>query len=323
MSEAPTDSATSRDAAHPNAALPSAALLTASGVAPTQVERWLVFLHGILGRGNNWRGIARKLVAAHPAWGAALVDLRAHGDSRHLPPPDDLGTAADDVARLVASLPGPLGGILGHSFGGKVALATLGRVRVPLLFVIDSLPGARPDHRGSEGTVKIARMLAELPERFASRDAFIAYVRERGVDPAVADWLATNLERREDGTARFALELPRIRALLDDYFATDLWPAIDPPPAETRAHLVIGGRSPVFLAEDRARAASLAQRHPDRVRVHVLERADHWVHVDDPAGLLGLLDAALASEVDLGRPPAARAEATGSDAALASDEVTR
>ncbi len=273
--------------------LPSAALLTAPGLSPAQAERWVVFLHGILGRGSNWRGIARQLLASHPSWGAALVDLRAHGDSRHLPPPDHLDAAARDVARLVDSLPGPLGALLGHSFGGKVAVAALEHVRIPELFVVDSLPGARPDRRGSEGTMGVIEVLAALPERFESRDAFVALLQARGLRKALADWLATNLDRLEDGSLRFGLDVARVRTLLDDYFARELWPVLDPPPPGTRAHVVIGGRSTVYSAEDRARADELATRHPEAVDVHVLQEADHWVHVDDPAGLLAIVRAAL------------------------------
>lgn len=272
--------------------LPSASLVTAPGVDADRAERWIVFLHGILGRGNNWRGIARRLVAALPTWGAALVDLRAHGDSRHLSPPDDLDAAAGDVARLVATLPGPLGGVLGHSFGGKVAVAALTTLRVPHVFVVDSLPGARPDRRGAEGTTRVVSLLGELPDRFESRDAFVAHLVARGLSNEVAQWLATSLDRA-DGGVRFGLDVARIRALLDDYFARDLWPLLDPPPSGTRAHLVIGGRSSVFQPDDRAYAAALAARHPEAVAVHVLESADHWVHVDDPSGLLAIVQTAL------------------------------
>ena len=45
-------------------------------------KHWIVFLHGVLGRGANWQGFARKLVTARPELGALLVDLRAHGESR-------------------------------------------------------------------------------------------------------------------------------------------------------------------------------------------------------------------------------------------------
>lgn len=255
-------------------------------------ERLLLFLHGILGQGTNWRGIARRIVKEHPTWGAVLIDLRAHGDSRHLPPPDGLAAAADDIVRLLPALPAPLGGVLGHSFGGKVATALLDRIAVPELFVVDSLPGARPDRRGADGTVAVVEMLAALPPRFDSRDAFKAHVKAQGNGDTLANWLAMSLEQIEGGY-RFGLDMARIGALLDDYYTQDLWPLLDPPPEGTHVHLVIAGRSSVWSPEDRERAREVAARHPDAVHVHVLERADHWVHVDDPDGLLAIIEEAL------------------------------
>lgn len=261
--------------------LPSFTKLTSTGPEP---ERWILFLHGILGRGNNWRGIARRLLKARPRYGAVLVDLRAHGDSQHLPPPDTLERTAGDVERLLETFGQPA--IVGHSFGGKVAMSLIGRGSP--IFVIDSLPGARVD-RGSDGTVAVVEMLSSLPDRFPTREAFQDHVRARGFSDALAQWLATNLEREEE-SLRFALDMARIRALLEDYFARDLWSRLDPPASET--HLVIGGKSSVYAPEDRERALELSRQHP-LLHVHVLPKADHWVHVDDPEGLLAILEAAL------------------------------
>jgi esterase len=255
-------------------------------------ERWIVFLHGILGQGNNWRGIARRVLAERPGYGAALVDLRAHGGSRGVPPPDDLEAAADDVARVIEELAPAECAVIGHSFGGKVALALAMRARFRTLVVVDSLPGARPDHRGSESTLEVLDLLDALPERFASRDEFIGRLTGGGQREAIAKWLAMNLERDGDGW-RFTIEVARIRRLLDDYFERDLWAVIDPPPPGLSVHLVIGGRSPVYQPEDRERALALAATHPEAVAVHVLESAGHWVHVDDPEGLIALVKEAL------------------------------
>ena len=274
--------------------LPSHDVLRAPGASP---EQHLLFLHGILGQGLNWRGFARRFVKEHPTWGAVLVDLRAHGDSLGLPPPDDLGSAAADLERLRTHLDRPVRAVLGHSFGGKVALALVGRDRsdVETLFVVDSLPGARPSRRGSEGTERVVEMLAALPERLPDRDAFVAYVRDRSFSEPLALWLAQSLERTDEGV-RFALDIERVRALLDDYFATDLWPVLDPPPDGVTAHLVIAGRSTVYDEEDRAHARGLAERYPGRVLTHVLADADHWVHVDDPEGLHHIMHEALTGE---------------------------
>src|SRR5437879_732681 len=88
-------------------------------------ERWMLFLHGIFGRGGNWRTIAQRWVTAHPRWGAALVDLRMHGRSTGIRGPHTVAAAARDLRALEERLAGGVRGVLGHSFGGKVALAYL------------------------------------------------------------------------------------------------------------------------------------------------------------------------------------------------------
>lgn len=265
-------------------------LLHTQGAQPTRVA---LFLHGILGQGRNWRSFARRLVKELPDWGAVLVDLRAHGASQGLTPPDTLDSAAMDVERLRESLELPVQAVIGHSFGGKVALAWLARKPRDLrhVFVVDSLPGARPDRRGSEETVAVVDLLDRLPDRFDDRDDFRRHVTAAGFPSSLAQWLAQSLEPNEDGSYRFGLDLRRIRALLDDYFARDLWGVLEPPPTGVTAHLVIGGRSTVYSGEDRGRAQALAARY-DTVHAHVLD-ADHWVHVEDPDGLHAVVAGAL------------------------------
>ncbi|MCB9594382.1 MAG: alpha/beta hydrolase [Sandaracinaceae bacterium] len=261
--------------------------LTAPGAAP---DRWVLFCHGILGRGSNWRGFARALVRELPTWGAVLVDLRAHGASRAVPPPDSIEAAARDLHALVDER--PVRAVLGHSFGGKVALELSRQRAFDQLFVVDSLPGARPGREGAENTERVVKMLGTLPAHFLDREAFHRYVQELGFTRELAAWLGQNLDAIEGGGYELGLDVPRIEALLGDYFVRDLWPALDPPPAATTAHLVIAGRSTVYGDADRERARDLAARH-ERVRVHVLERADHWVHIDDPDGLLAIASEAL------------------------------
>src|SRR5262245_2654909 len=79
----------------------------------------IIFLHGILGRGNNLRTIARRFVEARPDWTAWLVDLRGHGRSPKALPNPSLEAAARDVVDLAAQAAQPVRAIVGHSFGGK------------------------------------------------------------------------------------------------------------------------------------------------------------------------------------------------------------
>jgi esterase len=131
--------------------IPHHALVAPEGPAPAG---WLLFLHGILGSGANWRTVARRLVAARPDWGAVLVDLRMHGRSQGAPPPHTLDAVAADLERLAADLAGrgmTVGGVVGHSFGGKTALAFRARAPRGLVetWVLDATP---PSRRGSRAT---------------------------------------------------------------------------------------------------------------------------------------------------------------------------
>lgn len=262
------------------------AIVAAEGASP---DKTVVFLHGILGSGANWRTFARQLVAVRPRWRVVLVDLRKHGASLDFPPPHTLAACAADLLALEETV-GRADAVLGHSFGGKVALEyVFSRKDLELAWVVDSPPGAQSDGRGSEATVHIVEMLSTLPERFPSREAFVAYIEGRGADRAVAMWLAMNVRPTPEGGYTMRVDVPALRALLDDYFARDLWSVLEDPSRTTKVHLVAGGRSHVFDPGERARARRLAASRPDRTWFHVVPDAGHWVHVDAPAALLELV----------------------------------
>lgn len=243
----------------------------------------MLFLHGILGSGANLRTLARRFVQARPRWGAVLVDLRKHGASQHFSPPHTVVAAAHDLDCLSSQVPGPIRGVWGHSFGGKVALQYASEHELDELFLIDSNPGLRLEARGSENTMAVIAMLGELQEWWPMRQAFIDEVVRRGHTLAIAQWLAMNLDRGEHGV-RFGLQLGAIRQLLDDYFTRDLWSVLEHP----RSHIVVvnGGRSNVYDERDAARLATLVS---DRVEVHVVPQAGHWVHAEAPDELLKIM----------------------------------
>lgn len=261
-------------------------VLSAKGAQPT---RAMLFLHGILGRGNNWRSHARRFVEARPDWAAVLVDLRLHGDSLQPRPPHTLAACAADLRALPLEL--PVRGVIGHSFGGKVALAfaegldlrerARGATALDELWVIDSTPSARPDRRGSEDVLRVIATLREVPREHAERSDFVAAICERGFSEMLARWLATSLVRTASGW-RYPVDLDAIEDLLEDYFARDLWGEV--PGAAADVFFVIGGRSEVFDAADRATVRDLAARH-EGVHLEVFEQSGHWLHVEEPERL--------------------------------------
>ncbi|HTM22298.1 MAG TPA: alpha/beta hydrolase [Kofleriaceae bacterium] len=250
-----------------------------------QATGWLLMLHGIYGSGGNWRTFARRLNQRRPEWGCVLVDLRMHGRSRDLPPPHTLAAAAVDVAELATEVGARA--IAGHSFGGKVALAALAAgSRFERTWVLDASPSARPGALVEAGN-SVAAVLAALealPAQLVSRDDFAARLRGAGIDPAVVAWLGMNLEPAGGGFT-LRLDLAAMRALLADYYATDLWPVVEHPPGPLR--FAVAGRGSALSPADRARLQA-ATANP-LVQVHDLPDAGHWLNVDALDALVDLL----------------------------------
>lgn len=258
--------------------------------------RWMLFLHGILGRRINWRSFARTWMERRPGWGAALVDLRDHGESQDLPGPRTVAAAAGDLVPLVEQLMHvhgrPVAGVLGHSFGGKVAILGAAALRaaghpVDELWVIDAPPGPRTEPRDLT-TDQVIATLADLPLRHDSRSAFVDALITRGITKPTAQWLATNLVAAVGGGWSFALDLERISALLRDFAAIDTWPTLlAEARAGTKASLILGARSQAVFGAELERARAAAQT--GELELAFVVDAGHWVHVDNPSGLLDLL----------------------------------
>lgn len=267
---------------------PHHALVAAPGARPT---RALLVLHGILGSGGNFRSFVKRLADADPSWCFALVDLREHGQSLHAPPPHTIARAAHDLTALRDRIDVPIAGVMGHSFGGKVALAYAGVVgSLDHVIVLDSSIGARVDRSGA--TEGILRMLREIPAPLPSRERFLDIVRAHGHPKAIAEWLAMNVRREGEGFA-LKLDLDAIEALLRDYLACDLWPTVERAAGAARLDVVAAGRSDALDESDRARLSAIAARDP-RVHAHVIPTAGHWLHVDAPDALFEIVRGAIA-----------------------------
>lgn len=245
---------------------------------------WIYYLHGIFGAGRNWRSVARRVSEA-TGLGGVLVDLRLHGDSVGFLPPHTIAACAADVTALVEAEGPPARALLGHSFGGKVALEIGRRPPAGLrqLWVVDSDPSAgRPRGRALDMLDALRDHEGPFEDRETAVDALVG----AGFEPMVARWMATNLEARAEGL-HWGLNLEGMEALLEDYARTDLWPVVEHPPSRIRVEMVKAEGSDM-LDEAGCRRIEDAGQRSGRVRLHRLE-GGHWLNVANPEGLVDLL----------------------------------
>lgn len=252
-------------------------------------------LHGILGSGGNLRSLARRMAAGAPEWGFILVDLRMHGMSQDAPPPHTLSAAARDLVALEQSLGLPVDGVMGHSFGGKVALALLAERARPLSLavVLDSSPGASPESARRGNLLEILDFLGSLPWPLPSREAFIEATERAGNSRPFSEWLAMNVRSQPDGFG-LRIDLGAVRALLADYFRTDLWEVVENPPVKEGLHEIVAGRAVTLDASDRERLRRIAAEQP-KLGFHLMPNVGHLLHLEDPDGLYAILAPILAA----------------------------
>lgn len=256
-------------------------IITAPGAAPS---RRMLLLHGIYGAGRNWGSVARRLVRALPRWSVVLVDLRSHGQSPRRSP-HTVEACAGDLLHLEGTLEGPADAVLGHSFGGKVALVHA-RMRADgprQLWIIDSAPGAG---RPGGGAWRMLGVLRRHPGPFAARAEAVAAVEAEGFLPLVANWMAINAVRTGD-VLRWRLDPDEMEAYLRDYFRTDAWDVAESPPRGTAIHFVKALGSSVLGEDDIARIRA-AGRTTGRVFLHEAQ-GGHWVNTENPDAIHDLL----------------------------------
>ncbi len=257
----------------------------------------MLLLHGIYGAGRNWRTVARRLVRARPDWAVVLVDLRSHGQSPSLAP-HTLKACAEDVLRLERRLGGPADAVLGHSFGGKVALLHAGlregrgsRPRVPRsrqLWVVDSSPSAG---RPGGSAWRMLGVLRRHPGPFGSRAEVVAAVRSEGFSALVSNWMAINAVRTDAGL-EWRLHPDEMEAYLRDYFRTDAWRVVERPPDDIAVHVIRARASRVLGSVDIARLRR-AMSTSGPVFLHEVA-GGHWVNTENPDALHAILAARLA-----------------------------
>ncbi|MCR9150243.1 MAG: alpha/beta fold hydrolase [Rhodobacteraceae bacterium] len=242
----------------------------------------LVIAHGLFGSARNWGVIAKRLAEARQV---IAVDMRNHGDS----PWQDSHRYRDLAADLAGVIAGQGGraDVLGHSMGGKAAMAlALTRPEmVRKLIVADIAPVAY----GHSQSHLIAAMRALPLEQVTTRGDADRLLAGTVTDDATRAFLLQSLDLNAPGGPRWRLNLDVLEAEMDRItgWPDDLDGRFDGP-----ALFLSGAASDYVRPEARGRIKAL---FPGAVMAKI-PGAGHWLHAEKPrefeAAVAAFLDAA-------------------------------
>lgn len=240
----------------------------------------LLILHGLFGSGRNWGLIARKLADIRRVH---ALDLRNHGSS---PWSSEMTypVMAEDVALTMDALGIEAADILGHSMGGKaaMALALAHPEMVRRLIVVDIAPVSykRDAYPGFIQAMRAARI--DGATRRAEVEADLA---PAVADPMLRSFLTQNLVRTETGFA-WRLNLDALARTLDDIVGwPDLEGRFDGP-----VTVLVGEKSNYVRPRDEA---AFRRLFPNAVFAEIGD-AGHWAHAEQPERFVALVRKALA-----------------------------
>jgi esterase len=240
----------------------------------------VVLLHGLFGQARNFGQIQRTLAQR---WRVIALDLRNHGASPHAP---DMryATMAEDVLETLAALRAAPAMLIGHSMGGKVAMRTaqLRPEAVARLLVADIAPVVYPPHNHPIVAAMRAIPLQEGLTRAAADEALVGAVP----DPSVRAFLLQNLRLGSPPAWRIGLaEIDSAMADVED------WVLEEPARYDGRTLFVAGETSDYIKPDARPTIRALFPA----ARFVTVKRAGHWLHADNPAGFLAVVEAFLSA----------------------------
>jgi esterase len=242
----------------------------------------VLIVHGLSYFSYDWIGPAAGMAVDREV---VAIDMRGFGQSTWSPARDyKLETLGADVIALLDHLGWPRAVLMGHSFGGRVCLATAGwhPDRAAALICVDFAPDIAP-----AGRRHVAERIGRQPDVFASVDEAMAY--DGHADVPAASPVRTRYEAfLRPTTSGYVLR--RDLAFRDNFkraleagqsapVPAYLWPMLSA--LESPALLIRASESDMFAAE------TLAKVGAANPRIAAIELAgSHDLAGDNPDGLV-------------------------------------
>lgn len=237
-------------------------------------------IHGLTGHGNRWRFLAADL----PEVRFLAPDLRGHGQSPWTPP-WSFDTNLDGLEDVVATENPSELVIVGHSFGGALAMRLAHRlassaVRVRAVIALDPAQGLDPQR-----ALEVATLGLEHWD-YADADAARSAKRAEGwalVPDHILDYeIATHLVPNAAGRVQWRVSAPAAATAWSEMAR----PAVTPPAGIPTTIVVVDRVDPPFISEQ-----FIADCGPDVTVLHA--DCEHMVPFLEPELVAGLIRKAI------------------------------
>ncbi|MDP5135428.1 alpha/beta fold hydrolase [Rheinheimera baltica] len=240
----------------------------------------IVLIHGLFGSYENL-GVIERSLSEH--YHVINVDVRNHGRSGHSNQMS-YPLMATDLAQTLDALEIPQAVLLGHSMGGKLAMAFALKYpeRVTKLILADIAPVSYPPRHASIFEGLMAVDLNKLTSRAEADKLLTTHINE----PGVRQFLLKSLIK-DDNAFHWRFNLT---ALKQNYSAL-----IDGPQTDGQYDgptlFIKGGESDYIQAEHRPIIAKLFPN----AQAKIIQGTGHWLHAEKPAAFTRLVQAFLLS----------------------------
>jgi pimeloyl-ACP methyl ester carboxylesterase len=245
----------------------------------------LIILHGLYGSSDNWYSIGRALADNYEVF---MIDLRNHGNSPHSPE-HNYTIMCDDLVDFLARNQIDRAAFLGHSMGGKTALAfgLKNPDKVSRMIVVDISPF---EYDLAHSKVAILHqgimqgMQSIEPEKIADRREADAMMKKFVSEATIRQFLLKNLKRDPKGRFYWALNLPVLARNMTGIFSGLI-------PRNGNGPLNISHFPLLFIRGEYS--GYLNKKDEEAIRyllpwaqIITIPKSGHWVHAEQPVAFL-------------------------------------
>ncbi|NJN34222.1 MAG: alpha/beta fold hydrolase [Saprospiraceae bacterium] len=239
----------------------------------------VVILHGLFGTLDNWQTVA-KMLSEH--FLVYILDLRNHGRSPHTEGVVDYASMAEDVGLFMQQNWLHEARVVGHSMGGKVAMA-LALTQpdwVKKLAIVDIAPKT---YRGGHEQIFDALFSIDLAKLTDRKEAERLLTEKLGDDSGTIQFLLKNLSRKpesEGGGFEWKMNLDVLHRDYSNILSDVVEGIFD------KETLFIRGSQSNYIQDIDFK--TIMKRFP-KAELTTIAGAGHWVHAEKPRELCAAL----------------------------------